>query len=88
MVQWLRIRAPNAGGPGSTPDQGSQHATTKTWYSQIDKYKYIDFFLIYTIFSFHSEAEENERATSMYVLLRITGTVLYSYIQLPYIQGI
>ena len=40
------------------------------------------------MFSFYSEAEENEWATSVYVLLRITGIVLYSYIQLPYIQGI
>ena len=24
MVQWLRLHAPNAGGPGSTPGQGTQ----------------------------------------------------------------
>ena len=24
VVQWLRLHAPNAGGPGSTPDQGTQ----------------------------------------------------------------
>ena len=24
MVQWLRLHAPNAGGPGSIPDQGTQ----------------------------------------------------------------
>ena len=39
VVQWLRLCAPNAGGPGSIPGQGTgshmtqlkiQHATTKT----------------------------------------------------------
>ena len=39
VVQWLRLRAPNAGGPGSIPGQGTRshmhaaakslHATTK-----------------------------------------------------------
>ena len=39
MAQWLRLRAPNAGGPGSIPGQGTRshmhaaakslHATTK-----------------------------------------------------------
>ena len=31
MVQWLRLRAPNAGGPGSIPGMGikSSHAATK-----------------------------------------------------------
>ena len=33
MAQWLRLRAPNAGGPGSFPGQGTRshmHATTKS----------------------------------------------------------
>ncbi|TEA33565.1 hypothetical protein DBR06_SOUSAS3910125, partial [Sousa chinensis] len=33
VVQWLRFRAPNAGGPGSIPGQGTRshkHATTKS----------------------------------------------------------
>ena len=33
VVQWLRLRAPNAGGPGSIPGQGTRsrmHATTKS----------------------------------------------------------
>ena len=32
MVQWIRLRAPNAGGPGSIPGQGIRsymHAATK-----------------------------------------------------------
>ena len=36
-VQWLRLRAPNAGGPGSIPGQGTRspmHAATKTQSSQ------------------------------------------------------
>ena len=55
MVQWLRLRAPNAGGRGSIPGQGtkiphaatksphattkSPHAATKTWSSQTKKNK-------------------------------------------------
>ena len=54
MVQWLRLHAPNAGGPGSIPGQGTKshmlqlrvrmpqlkvpRATTKTQHSQINKY--------------------------------------------------
>ena len=47
MVQWLRLHAPNAGGPGSIPGQGTRshmsqlktpHALTKTRCSQINKY--------------------------------------------------
>ncbi|TEA37693.1 hypothetical protein DBR06_SOUSAS9210008, partial [Sousa chinensis] len=33
VVQWLRLCAPNAGGPGSIPGQGTRshmHATTKS----------------------------------------------------------
>ena len=33
VVQWLRLHAPNAGGPGSIPGQGTRshiHATTKS----------------------------------------------------------
>ena len=33
MVQWLRLRAPKAGGPGSIPSQGTRshmHAATKS----------------------------------------------------------
>ena len=33
VTQWLRLRAPNAGGPGSIPGQGNRshmHAATKT----------------------------------------------------------
>ena len=53
VVQWLRLRAPNAGGPGLTPGQGTrshmpqlrvlllqrrfQHVATKTRCSQINK---------------------------------------------------
>ena len=45
-VQWVRLHAPNAGGPGSFPGQGTRshmlqwkipHATTKTQHSQINK---------------------------------------------------
>ena len=47
MVQWLRLCAPNSGGPGSIPDQGTRfphaatkslHAATKTQHSQVNKY--------------------------------------------------
>ena len=48
MVQWLRLHAPNAGGPGSVPGQGtrshmhaatkSPHAASKTRRSQINIY--------------------------------------------------
>ena len=47
MVQWLRLQALNAGGPGSSPGQGIRshmlqlkilHAASKTWLSQINKY--------------------------------------------------
>ena len=35
MVQWLRLFAPNAGGPGSIPGQGTRsHAAAKNWHSQ------------------------------------------------------
>ena len=46
VIQWLRLHAPNAEGPGSIPGQGTRshmpqlkipHATTKTLYSQINK---------------------------------------------------
>ena len=53
VVQWLRLHAPNAEGPGSTPGQGIRihilqlrvhmlqvkilYAATKTWCSQINK---------------------------------------------------
>ena len=53
MVQWLRLHAPKAGGPGSIPGQGTgarmpqqrvhtphlkiPHAAVKTWYSQMNK---------------------------------------------------
>ena len=53
VVQWLRLPAPNAGGPGSIPGQGTRShmlqlktphtaakipcATTKTQHSQINK---------------------------------------------------
>ena len=33
VAQWLRLRTPNAGGPGSIPGQGTRshvHATTKS----------------------------------------------------------
>ena len=49
VVQWLRIYAPNAGGPSSIPGQGTKshmlqrrlkilRATGETWCSQISKY--------------------------------------------------
>ena len=47
MVQWLRLQAPNAGGPGSIPGQGTssshmlqlkiQQVSIKSWCSQISK---------------------------------------------------
>ena len=53
VVQWLRLCALNAGGPGSIPGQGTRscmsqlrpcmpqlkilHAATKTWHCQINK---------------------------------------------------
>ena len=53
VVQWLRLLAPNAGGPRSIPGQGTTpphaqlrvrmlqlkipHAATKTWHSQINE---------------------------------------------------
>ena len=53
VVQWLRLHAPNTGGLGSIPSQGTRsymlqlkilyaamnilHAATKTHYSQINK---------------------------------------------------
>ena len=46
IVQWLRLRAPKAGGLGSIPVQGTTshvpqlkilHATAKTQHSQINK---------------------------------------------------
>ena len=55
VVQWLRLQAPNAGGPGLIPGQGTRShmpqlrahilqlkissVATKTWYSQISKYQ-------------------------------------------------
>ena len=58
VVQWLRLCAPNAGGPGSVPGQGIRshmlqrrskipRATTKTQCSQIKKYlKSINFTVV------------------------------------------
>ena len=46
VVQWLRLRSPNAGGLGSIPGQGTSshmlqlqvlHAATRTWCRQISK---------------------------------------------------
>ena len=35
MVQWLQLCAPNAGGPGSIPGQGTRsHAAAKNWHGQ------------------------------------------------------
>ena len=36
VVQWLTLHAPNVGGPGSIPSQGTRfpHGSTKTWKSQ------------------------------------------------------
>ena len=48
MVQWLRLLAPSAGGPGSIPGQGTRshmpqlkipHAATKTQHNQYLKKK-------------------------------------------------
>ena len=47
-VQWLKLHAPNAGGPGSIPGQETRSdmlqrrlkipcAITKTWHSQMNK---------------------------------------------------
>ena len=56
LVQWLRLHAPNAGGSGSIPAQGTRyhmlqskipHAATKTWHSQINT-----FFFFFTKRSF------------------------------------
>ena len=50
MVQWLRLLAPNARGPGSIPDQGAgshmpqlkvPRAATETWHSQINKFFFL-----------------------------------------------
>ena len=47
VVQWLRVWAPNAGGPGSILGQGTRShmpqlnvpsASAKTWYSQMNRY--------------------------------------------------
>ncbi|TEA38635.1 hypothetical protein DBR06_SOUSAS110563, partial [Sousa chinensis] len=38
VVQWLRLQAPNAGGPGSIPGQGTRshmHAATKSSHAQL-----------------------------------------------------
>ena len=59
MVQWLRLHAPNAGGPGSISGQGAifhmlklrvcmlqvkiLHAPTKIWHSQINNFLKIAF---------------------------------------------
>ena len=54
MVQWLRLYAPNAGGLGLIPGQGTKshmlqikilHAATKTWCSQINFLKRIKYTL-------------------------------------------
>ena len=45
IVQWLRLCAPNAGGPGLIPGHGtrphiphrSSHPTVKTWRGQVNK---------------------------------------------------
>ena len=40
MVQWIRLRAPNAGGPGSIPGQGTRshmHAATKSLYAATEE---------------------------------------------------
>ena len=39
VVQWLRLHAPNTGGLGSIPGQGTKipHASTKPQHSQINK---------------------------------------------------
>ena len=45
-VRWLKLHAPNSGGPGSIPGWGTRshmlqlkipHSATKTWHSQINK---------------------------------------------------
>ena len=55
LVQWLRLRTPNAGGPGSVPGQGTRShmpqlkiscATTKTWCILIKKKRYIYIYII------------------------------------------
>ena len=47
VVQWLRLQAPNVGGPGLIPGQGTRshtlqlkilHAVTKIQHSQTNKY--------------------------------------------------
>ena len=41
VVQWLRLHAANAGGPGSIPGQGTRSrmlVSTKTRHSQKNKY--------------------------------------------------
>ena len=38
VAQWLRLQAPNAGGPGSIPGQGTRshmHAATKSSHAQL-----------------------------------------------------
>ena len=52
VIQWLRLRAPNAGGQVLIPDEGTTshipqlkipHATTETWSSQINIFKNCQF---------------------------------------------
>ncbi|TEA35021.1 hypothetical protein DBR06_SOUSAS9710100, partial [Sousa chinensis] len=41
VVQWVRLRAPNAGGPGSIPGRGTKscmHATTKSSHAATKKF--------------------------------------------------
>ena len=45
VVQWLRFRAPNAGGPGSIPGQGIRshmHAATKSSHATTKEPTYCD----------------------------------------------
>ena len=59
MVQWLRLQNPNAGGPGSIPDQGtsSHMLPTETHCSQINKTK--------TDEGLPPTADQSQKATSL-----------------------
>ena len=67
MVQWLRLCAPNAGGPGSTPGQGTKIllAATKIQHNRkkrntlsattmMDMYHYV---VVQTHRMYHTESE-------------------------------
>ena len=64
MAQWLRLHAPNAGGLGLIPGQGTRshmHATTKepAWCNQINKL--ISFLKIHEFLRSHLNIEDRRK---------------------------